>query len=115
MELARLDFQQLRVKHIFCKSKVRTVLYGAGDDSSFFQSQNPVSLWFTSVGQVKYGKEPEMQHLHRLHRDFSVLSDELIKKYKSGQIEQAHAGLAELGEMSDKFLKIVSSLEMRYQ
>ncbi|AMM49957.1 hypothetical protein TH61_00485 [Rufibacter sp. DG15C] len=113
MELAKLDFQQLRVKHIFFKSKVRTAIYGGSYDSGFFQHGNPVTQWFNSTG-VSYLNEPEMQQLNRLHKSFSVLADALIKKYQSDQIDQAHEGLEELNEISEKFLSTLSALEERY-
>lgn len=36
MNLAQIDFQQLRIKHILYKSKVRSVLYGGDYDEAFF-------------------------------------------------------------------------------
>lgn len=114
MELAQLDFQQLRVKHIFFKSKVRTVLYGGGYDSAFFTHENPVSAWFSTVGNVKYYTEPELRQLFQLHRNFNNLANQLINKYQQDQIEQSHAGLNELNEMSDTFLSTLSDFEKRY-
>lgn len=114
MELARLDFQQLRVKHIFFKSKVRTVLYGGGYDQSFFTHNNPVTLWFSAASSAKYQAEPEMQQLYKLHRSFVQLANNLVSKYQDGQIEQSHSGMTELNEMSEHFLSVLSDLEKRY-
>ncbi|GAB3834710.1 histidine kinase [Pontibacter rugosus] len=114
MELARLDFQQLRVKHIAHKSKVRAVLYGGGYSERYFQEDNPVSQWFSTVGSVKYSREAWFPQLYRLHRDFSVLAEELIKMYGSDLIEQAHEGLGELSAVSEIFLHTLSTIERQY-
>ncbi len=113
MDLARIDFQQLRVKHIFFKSKVRAVLFGSSYDTTLFGDGNPVNKWFDTVGKASYLQEPEFRKLIDLHQDFKKLVLELFNLYESGRIEQAHAGMAAMNELSDNFLHILTELETR--
>lgn len=114
MDLAKLDFQQLRVRHIAHKSKVRSVLYGGNYDHEYFEDENPVSQWFATIGWSKYGNEPWLGQLNRLHRDFSALANELINSYERDLIEQAHAGLADLSAASELFLRTLTKVEQHY-
>ncbi len=43
MNQAQVDFQQLRIKHILFKSKVRSVLYGGSYDAEFFSPSGPLN------------------------------------------------------------------------
>lgn len=113
MDLARIDFQQLRIKHIFFKSKVRAVLFGSSYDAGFFGDLNPVNKWFETVGKASYIHEPELNKLIGLHQNFKRLALELFSIYESGRIEQAHAGMAAVNELSDNFLSILTQLETR--
>lgn len=113
MNLARIDFQQLRIKHIAHKSKVRSVLYGGSYDYGYFQN-DPVSQWFSETGNVKYNGEPWLPQLHKLHSDFSALAEGLIQQYQNDLIEQAHNGLVDLNAISDMFLQELSAAEQAY-
>lgn len=113
MDLARIDFQQLRVKHIFFKSKVRAVLFGSSYNAALFSDGNPVNSWFDTVGKASYLNEPELQKLIGLHQDFKKLALELFSHYESGRIEQAHAGMAAVNELSDNFLHVLTQLKTR--
>ena len=113
MDLARIDFQQLRVKHIFFKSKVRAVLFGSSYDAALFGDGNPVNNWFDTVGNASYMQEPELKKLIGLHQDFKKLALELFSYYESGRIEQAHIGMAAINELSENFLQVLTQLETR--
>jgi hypothetical protein len=113
MDLARIEFQQLRIKHIFFKSKVRSILFGANYDNSFFENENPVDIWFNTIGKVNYVYDPIMQELIREHKYFKNMALQLTHLYKSGKIEQAHAGLSEINSISEKFLSLLDDLESR--
>ncbi|WP_276496434.1 histidine kinase [Pontibacter litorisediminis] len=115
MEIAQIDFQQLRIKHILYKSKVRSFLYGGAFDAAFFSSSGPIDLWFTTVGMVRYESEPEIASLVRLHRELNALALELYNLYRHGQIDQAHDGLKTLEKKSDQFIEILSHLDKRLQ
>ncbi|MBC5775085.1 histidine kinase [Pontibacter sp. KCTC 32443] len=113
MNLAQLDFQQLRIKHILYKSKVRSVLYGGVYDEAFFSRSGPVSQWFSTVGHVRYLHEPEMSELATVHKELNSTALELFSLYNSGQIDQAHDGLKSIEYKSDQFLNLLSKLEDR--
>ncbi|PKV63008.1 CZB domain-containing protein [Pontibacter ramchanderi] len=113
MEIVQLDLQQLRIKHILYKSKVRSFLYGGTFDTAFFSAAGPVDTWFTTVGKARYGHEPELQQLERLHQKLNNIALDLHKLYSSGQIEQAHDGLKEVNYTSDLFIATLSELDKR--
>ncbi len=113
MNAAQIDFQQLRIKHILYKSKVRSVLYGGIFDDAFFSESGPVFSWFNGTGMPKYGQEPEMRELTEIHRDLNVTALHLFKLYNSGQIDQAHDGLKTIERRSENFLSLLSQLETR--
>lgn len=114
MHLAYLDFQQLRIKHIAFKSKVRAVLYGGAYDKEMFSTCNPVTVWFEEIGNAKYGNEPELFHLKRMHVHFCDVAHQLVTRYHQDLIDQAYAGLDELNELSDSFLKLLDSFQKRF-
>jgi hypothetical protein len=113
MNAAQLDFQQLRIKHILYKSKVRSALYGGTFDADFFSQSGPLNCWFNSTGLVKYGNEPEMLELARLNQDLNKTATDLYELYNDGNIDQAHDGLKIVERKSEHFLNLLSQLESK--
>jgi hypothetical protein len=113
MEAAQVDFQQLRIKHILYKSKVRSVLYGGNYEESFFSPAGPVALWFTTIGLVRYGQFAEMRDLYLRHQQMDAAALQLMSLYRRGQIDQAHHDLQFLDQQSEQFLAALSRLEQK--
>jgi hypothetical protein len=114
MELARIDFQQLRVKHILFRTKVRALLYGGAYDEAFFSVKGPVSAWFSAVGRVRYVHEPEVAELARMHQHLNTAALALYRQYRDGMIDQAHEGFKSIDLQSEQFLSLLSKLEQRH-
>jgi hypothetical protein len=113
MEAAQVDFQQLRIKHILYKSKVRSVLYGGTFEDAFFSPSGPVGQWFHTIGLPGYGQYLEMQELFHLHQQMNASALQLMGLYRRGQIDQAHDGLKILDQQSEHFLAALASLEKK--
>ncbi|PKV75845.1 histidine kinase [Pontibacter ramchanderi] len=113
MNSAQVDFQQIRIKHILFKSKVRSVLYGGALDSVFFSDAGPISHWFLQVGKVKYGNEPELYSLQKTHSDLLSNANQLFSLYRNGSIDQAHAGMKDIEKLSDRFQELLTQMEKR--
>ena len=113
MNLAQVDFQQLRIRHILYKSKVRSVLYGGTFDEVFFSASGPLNQWFTSIGQQRYGREPDMRDLTVLHQELISIALQLFALYNSGKIDQAHDGMKQIDRKSEEFLDILTRLETK--
>jgi hypothetical protein len=111
MEAAQVDFQQLRIKHILYKTKLRSVLYGGSFEESFFSPSGPLGHWFNTIGLTRYGQYPEMRELFQLHQQLNSFALQLIGLYRRGQIDQAHHELKDLDERSEQFLAVLSRLE----
>lgn len=114
MEIAQLDFQQLRIKHILGKSKVRSMLYGGTFDEAFFSPSGPVNSWFETVGKIRYRNEPELNLLLLLQKEINLTANSLHGLYRRGEIDRAHDGLKDIEKLSDKFLEHLKQLESRY-
>jgi hypothetical protein len=113
MNLAQVDFQQLRIKHILYKSKVRSMLYGGAFDETFFSQTGPIAVWFSIIGSVRYANEVEMGELVKVHRELDTVTQNLYKLYKGGKIDEAHDGFRDIEKKSDHFLSVLSRLEER--
>ena len=113
MEAAQIDFQQLRIKHILYKSKVRSVVYGGTFEESFFSPAGPVEQWFQTVGLLRYGQFPEMRVLLQAHQQLNATALQLIALYRRGQIDQAHTDLKNIEQQSEHFLAALSALERK--
>jgi hypothetical protein len=113
MEIAQVDFQQLRIKHILYKSKVRSVLYGGVFDEAFFSPAGPVCQWFNAIGLLRYGHHADMRELFQLHQQLNSSALQLIGMYRRGQIDQAHNGMKIIDQQSEQFLTTLSRLEQR--
>ncbi|MCC9136048.1 histidine kinase [Pontibacter silvestris] len=113
MNLAQVDFQQIRIKHILFKSKVRSVLYGGNYDAAFFSRTGPIGLWFDTIGFVRYEHEPEMKELAKVQRELNSLALQLFDLYKGGNIEEAHEGLKTLDKKSELFLNLLTKLDLK--
>ena len=113
MNLAQVDFQQLRIKHILYKSKVRSVLYVyEGEyDATFFSTASPVQEWFRTIGLKKYRQIPGMLGLYDLQQDMDSTARQLFNLYKAGKIDVAQQGLRTIEEKSKKFIALLSQLE----
>lgn len=115
MNQAQVDFQQLRIKHILFKSKVRSVLYGGNMDHTFFSASGPIEVWFNTIGMAYYHDEPGIKVLHRMHQALNAIALQLINLYTSGRIDQAHDGLRRMEDDSEHFLNMLYSLEGKYK
>jgi hypothetical protein len=113
MNSAQVDFQQIRIKHILFKSKVRSVLYGGALDATFFSDAGPISQWFLTVGRVKYAREPELYGLHKTHNELLTNAQRLFNLYRNGSIDQAHQGMKDIEKLSDKFQELLTQIEKR--
>ena len=112
MNQATIDFQQLRIKHILFKSKVRSVLYGGNIDADFFSATGPISIWFNQIGLSKYRNVTGMKELMQLQQELTSMANTLFGLYKSGKIDEAHRGLADIEKLSERFTNLISTLEM---
>ena len=113
MNPAQIDLQQLRIKHILYKSKVRSALYGGSYDPEFFSPAGPVNQWFSSIGLVKYPTEAEIRELNQIQTDLNTSVKYLTDLYSSGKIDQAFDGLSKIESQSDRFLHLVTQLEAK--
>ncbi len=113
MNAAQVDLQQLRMKHILYKAKIRSAIYGGSYDAAFFSRLGPVNAWFDSIGLPKYKDEPAMQQLSRLQQDIDLVVNSLAALYKNGKIEEAYDGLSVIEAKSEKFLSLVADMEAR--
>ena len=113
MEISQIDFQQLRIKHLLYKSKVRSMLYGGAFDASFFSVTGPVQMWFDTVGKVKYADVPEITALAKLHSELDIATLALYRLYNDGNLEQAHDGFRNIETRSDEFLELLTNLDNR--
>jgi hypothetical protein len=113
MNSAQIDFQQIRIKHILFKSKVRSVLYGGVFDSTFFSDNGPISQWFQQVGNVKYAQEPELYSLQKTHNELLSNAKSLFNLYRNGSIDQAHLGMKDIEKLSDRFQELLNQIEKR--
>ncbi|GAB2531998.1 histidine kinase [Rufibacter soli] len=113
MNTAQVDFQQLRIKHILYKSKIRSALYGGAYDDAFFSASGPVNMWFTNVGQATYHREAELQQLSLLQNELNRTARQYIDLYQAGKIDEAHEGLEKVEALSEKFLDLLSKMEQR--
>lgn len=113
MNLVQLDIQQLRIKHILFKSKLRSVLYGGNYEEAFFTDQGPVGQWFIHVGMPRYSHIGLMQELYRVHQELNLLAKQLIALYKNSKIEEAHEGLRAIDQKSDRFQELMLHLDQQ--
>lgn len=113
MDAAQVDFQQLRIKHILYKSKVRSVLYGGAFEETFFSPAGPMDLWFNTIGLDRYGQHAEMRDLFQVHQHINSTSLQLIGLYQRGQIDQAHHDLQLIDQQSTLFLDLLSRLDQK--
>ncbi|KAA3439861.1 histidine kinase [Rufibacter hautae] len=111
MNQAQVDFQQLRIKHILFKSKVRSVLYGGTHDADFFSRNGPINIWFNSVGFSRYRNVSEVLELKQVQQDLSAAADSLFSLYDKGKIDEAQNGLGTIEKLSERFLQLLSKLE----
>jgi hypothetical protein len=114
MNSAQVDIQQIRIKHILFKSKVRSVLYGGVLDNTFFSNAGPISQWFVQIGNARYGSEPEYNSLFKTHGELLSTAQGLFSLYQSGRIEQAHQGMKDIEKLSDKFQDLLKQIEARF-
>jgi hypothetical protein len=113
MNAAQSDLQQLRIKLILFKSKVRSAVYGGTPDMEFFSSGGPVSQWFRTIGAVRYSHLAEFSTMSRLYNELLNTATHLINHYRSGKIEEAHDGLKDIEKLSEQLTGLISSLEVR--
>ena len=113
MNPAQIDLQQLRIKHILYKSKVRSAIYGGTFDPEFFSPAGPVNVWFDTIGLVKYRSEPEIRELSQIQSQLNTSVKLLTDLHKNGKIDQAYDGLSKIESQSDRFLELVSKLEQK--
>ncbi|RNI23586.1 CZB domain-containing protein [Rufibacter latericius] len=113
MNAAQSDLQQLRIKLILFKSKVRSAVYGGTPDEEFFSSSGPVSQWFRTIGAVRYSHLAEYSAMAKIFKELQTTAAHLIGLYRSGKIEEAHEGLQNIDKLSEQLTRLISALEVR--
>ncbi|KAA3440585.1 histidine kinase [Rufibacter hautae] len=113
MNAAQSDFQQLRIKLILFKSKVRSAVYGGTPDQEFFSSSGPMGQWFRTIGAVRYSDLPEIGTMSRLYKELVSTANHLISQYRSGKIEEAHEGLKDIDKLAEQLTRLISAVEGR--
>ncbi|RNI32449.1 histidine kinase [Rufibacter immobilis] len=113
MNAVQSDLQQLRIKLILFKSKVRSAVYGGSPDHEFLSANGPVSQWFRTVGTSQYQNMPELGTMQRLYKELQTAATHLIGLYKADKIEEAHEGLRDIEKLSEQLTRVISSLEQR--
>ncbi|WP_266206209.1 histidine kinase [Pontibacter kalidii] len=111
MDIVQIDLQQLRIKHIFFKTRVRAILYGGTYDASLFSPQSPVDIWFSTTGSQRYAGSAEVMKLSRLHQSLVFSGRTLYRQYIAGNIEQAHDEMKNIDSLSEQFLALLSQME----
>lgn len=114
MDVSQIDFQQLRVKHIFFKTKVRALLYGGTFDEALFSDKSPVSTWLNTTGKQRYAHCAEINQLASLHQHLVFSARALYRQYSNGNIEQAHEMLKNIDQQSDQFLALLAKVEQKH-
>ncbi len=112
-----LDFDQLRLKHLQFKSRLRSLLYGAQIDEQPVVSEHdcPVGRWIQDQGLPACGHVPEMHRLERVHVELHARARHLLGRYKAGEVEAARGGLAGVEELAAELLGLVADLEAKTQ
>jgi PAS domain S-box-containing protein len=67
--------------------------------------------WYYGHGRMRYGNLPEFRALEDTHRAVHRLAPEAIDLRRRGQLEQAHARLADLLGMKDRILEQLGRLQ----
>lgn len=112
MNLEQFGIQQVRIKHILYKSKVRSALYGGkADEALILHTSGPVGEWIYQVGLKKYPLHPDMRDLERIHKDLHAHVRNILALYKIGKLQEAREGLTGVEAYSGKFLTALEKLE----
>ncbi len=112
-DFIHLDFEQARARHLFFKSKLRSILYGVEIDETPVAShyECAVGKWIYSHALTDYGYIPEMHELEKVHADIHTSARELIRLYKNGNVEEARKGLEGMEKIADKLVTLLSLVE----
>jgi hypothetical protein len=112
MNLEQFGIQQVRIKHILYKSKVRSALYGGkADDDLILHTSGPVGEWIYQTGLKKYPVNPDMRELEKIHKDLHTHVRNILALYKIGKLQEAREGLTGVEAYSAKFLAALAKLE----
>ncbi|GGF24827.1 hypothetical protein [Hymenobacter cavernae] len=115
MDLTNLDFQQARIKQVLFKSRLRSILYGVRetDDTMFSLQKNPLGEWLNTIVKPKYSVHPEVREIERVLQRMLDTGRELVRRYQSGQLEEARAGLDQIEGYSTQITNLLQTLEKR--
>ena len=115
MDLTNLDFQQARIKQVLFKSRLRSILYGVRetDDTLFSLQKNPLGEWLITIVKPKYSMYPEVREIERVLQRMLDTGQDLVRRYKSGQLEQSRAGLDQIETYSNQITTLLQELEQR--
>jgi signal transduction histidine kinase len=113
MENIKLDFEQAKAKHLLFKSRLRSILYGEIIDETPVLShfECAVGKWIYGYALKTYGWIPEMHELEKVHEDIHTSAKQLVKLYKTGNIEEARGGLADMEKIADHLVGLFTILE----
>jgi len=115
MQNIHLDFEQVRIKHLLFKSKLRSILFGGLEDEKPILSDTDcaVGQWIYNHALQVYGHIPEMIELEKVHAQVHEVARQLVNLYKEGKVSAARVGLSNVEKIADHLLRLLTTIERK--
>ena len=115
MDFPELDFERAKAKHLLFKTNLRSYLYDIPFDPALLTNHQEcaVGKWISEYALENYGHIPEMNDLEKIHEKLHDYALNLVKLYKSGDIEKSREGLGTIELIAGNFTILLSIIELK--
>ncbi|NOR51045.1 MAG: hypothetical protein GQ470_00355 [Gammaproteobacteria bacterium] len=117
MEHHELDIPVAKLQHQRWRMRLDRFLKGKEsltESEAVSHRDCDMGKWMYSVGLKEYGSIPEMKDLERLHEQFHTLVRKVVQLKNSGDEAGAMAEFLKIGELSDKVINLLDTVDLKH-
>jgi methyl-accepting chemotaxis protein len=111
---ASIDFSQAKTKHLHWRMRVRDFLDGKeslSEQEAISHRDCELGQWLYAGGLERYGKQPAMKKLERVHRDLHTAVKVIMQLRTAGDVPRAEKEYRRLVALSDEIISLLTELE----
>ncbi|MGI4873671.1 MAG: CZB domain-containing protein [Janthinobacterium lividum] len=109
------DFESALIKHLSFKAKLRSFLYGNGNEQGPLRDPDQCGLgqWIAERLHGSYQHLPEMPELDHQHRLIHQQANRLMDLQLAGQADAARAGFEQVQQVADHIVTLLQTMEQK--
>jgi PAS domain S-box-containing protein len=112
MDMATLEFEQIKTKHILFKTRLQSVINGSTINNTSLGAHHLAAIekWIQEKAK-RYAHTAAVSELERVHAKIQECAKKLIALYKNSITEEIREALTQLEGLTEKFSELLETVE----